>query len=133
MTETNSVILYVTRQEFELFKDSVRNQFNKIDTNYSKLESSYVELNKTINTVNTDTKLILQKLDLFMDSNSKNIQEFNGRVEETESRVMKLEEGLNEHVNINPRKEYQALSRKILWLFLSSILTSVLASFAIFG
>lgn len=117
---------FVTRREFELYKEATNRRLQNIEQNFNNI-------NSTINDINTDTQLIIQKIDLLTSSTTENIKLINGRVDRVKSRVFDLNETLNDHINVEPRKEYRKLRQQILWLFISSLLAGVLASLSIFG
>lgn len=117
---------FITRREFELYKEATNRRLQNIEQNFNNI-------NSTINDINTDTQLIIQKIDLLTSSTTENIKLINGRVDRVKSRVFDLNETLNNHVNVEPRKEYRKLRQQILWLFISSLLAGVLASLSIFG
>lgn len=117
---------FITRREFELYKEATNRRLQNIEQNFNNI-------NSTINDINTDTQLIIQKIDLLTSSTTENIKLINGRVDRVKSRVFDLNETLNDHVNVEPRKEYRKLRQQILWLFISSLLAGVLASLSIFG
>ena len=117
---------FVTRREFELYKEATNRRLQNIEQNFNNM-------NSTINDINTDTQLIIQKIDLLTSSTTENIKLINGRVDRVKSRVFDLNETLNDHINVEPRKEYRKLRQQILWLFISSLLAGVLASLSIFG
>lgn len=117
---------FITRREFELYKEATNRRLQNIEQNFNNI-------NSTINDINTDTQLIIQKIDLLTSSTTENIKLINGRVDRVKSRVFDLNETLNDHINVEPRKEYRKLRQQILWLFISSLLAGVLASLSIFG
>lgn len=117
---------FITRREFELYKEATNRRLQNIEQNFNNM-------NSTINDINTDTQLIIQKIDLLTSSTTENIKLINGRVDRVKSRVFDLNETLNDHINVEPRKEYRKLRQQILWLFISSLLAGVLASLSIFG
>lgn len=116
---------FITRREFELYKEATNRRLQNIEQNFNNI-------NSTINDINTDTQLIIQKIDLLTSSTTENIKLINGRVDRVKSRVFDLNETLNDHINVEPRKEYRKLRQQILWLFISSLLAGVLASLSIF-
>ena len=117
---------FITRREFELYKEATNRRLQNIEQNFNNI-------NSTINDINTDTQLIIQKIDLLTSSTTENIKLINGRIDRVKSRVFDLNETLNDHINVEPRKEYRKLRQQILWLFISSLLAGVLASLSIFG
>lgn len=115
---------FVTRAEFNLYKDEVNRRLKKIEYSHEGMSSA-------ISDVKTDTKLILQKLQQIQDDSTQSAKEADEKVKDVEKRISKVAMDLNEHVNINPRKEYEALTKKIIWLFISTVICSFLASVAI--
>lgn len=117
---------HVTREEFDMFRETVNRRLLAV-------ESNHIKLNETINDVNTNTQLILQKVDLLMSSNNENIKVINGRIDRLKMRVVNGEEELNNHVNVEPRKEYKQLTMTIVTLFITAVVSGLLASLAIFN
>ena len=115
---------YVTRQEFDLFKQTTERRLLQI-------ENTQEEISKTVNNVNTDTRLIIQKLDLLMTSNGETIKILNNRIDRQKERTIELSNTVNEHINVNPRKEYKKLTQQIVLMFISSLMSLIVSLIAL--
>lgn len=119
--ETN----YISFAEFEQYRLAT-------DKRLEKLETNHTETSKTVNSINTNTQLILQKLQVLVESTDKNTETLHQRINKTKSEVEDVSRIINEHINVEPRKDYENLMKNIRWLIISAVITGMLASIAIF-
>lgn len=116
---------YVSKDLFENFRETVNRRLKE-------LEAQQNESSKEITEINTNVQLLLQKVDNLIETYTESAELLHQRIGKTKQDIKKLEEELNDHVNVQPSQDFKALKTQLTLQVIGYIVLGLLGTILVF-